>query len=124
MSRRGVLLAVGALALLGLAGFVTFLYLTRPAPGVTPENFQRLRLGMTESQVEAVLGSAGEDYPGAPAGPDRVLAWDGPGIEVVVYFTKGRVSRGVLLRQDGTWVQTEDADNLPWIDRLRLLVPW
>ena len=48
MSRRRLLLAVLAFALLGVAGFTFLLWLTTPAPGVSLENFRGLRLGMSK----------------------------------------------------------------------------
>jgi hypothetical protein len=58
MRRRKWLLIVTALALLGVAGFFLFLWATSTAPvsGVTLENFRRLRVGMSSSEVEGLLG--------------------------------------------------------------------
>ncbi len=56
MFRRRLLLVVGAVVLLGVAGFFLFLWLTNPTPGVTWDNFRRLRKGMSERNVEAFLG--------------------------------------------------------------------
>ena len=82
MSRRRLLLGAGPVALLGMAGVALLLWLTRPTPGVTWENFRCLREGMSVRDVEALLGK-----------PDRVL--EGParthrfwqGEEVVISLT-------------------------------------
>jgi hypothetical protein len=70
-----LLLAVGVLACLALPG----LRLLWPRPGVTPDNFKRLRQGMTREHVEAILGR-----PGREEGPDTV--WEGDRCRVSVQF--------------------------------------
>lgn len=62
MRRRRLLLVVGAVVLLGMAGFVLLLWLTSqaPAPGITWDNFRRLRMGMSVGDVEALLGEPHE----------------------------------------------------------------
>jgi hypothetical protein len=64
MRRRRLLLVVGAVVLLGVAGFVLLVWLTKPTPGVTWDNFRRLREGMSPKDVEALLGEPYdvEDY--------------------------------------------------------------
>jgi hypothetical protein len=56
MRRRRLLLVVGAATLLAVAGYGLLRWLTAPTPGVTWENFRRLREGMTFQEVEALLG--------------------------------------------------------------------
>src|SRR5262249_29487410 len=56
MGRRRLLIGCGAAILLAVAGFAFVHWLTTPPPGVTLENFRRLRQGMTISEVEALLG--------------------------------------------------------------------
>jgi len=56
--RRRLLLAVGAVSLLGVAGFALSLWFTSPTPGVTWENHRRLRVGMALSDVKALFGEA------------------------------------------------------------------
>jgi hypothetical protein len=55
MRRRRLLLAVGMVVLLGVAGFGLH-WLTRPTPGITWDNFRRLRKGLSAKDVEALLG--------------------------------------------------------------------
>ena len=59
--RRLVVLAAVALAL--PAGGVTW-YLTRPEPVITAERARSIQAGMTESEVEALLGGPAGDYAG------------------------------------------------------------
>jgi SmpA / OmlA family len=51
----------GLLACLGLLGLVA-LSLTWPRPGVSRANYDRIRYGMTQEAVEAVLGGPPGDY--------------------------------------------------------------
>jgi hypothetical protein len=103
--RRLLLLGVAALALLGLAALLFALFVPRPGAGITRENFERIRTGMTEREVEGILGARSGDYSGGrayiPASPlsrdtqslhrplgdgegDTVLRW-WAGEEVAVY---------------------------------------
>jgi hypothetical protein len=73
--KRLLVLAVGLLACLGLVALVVW-RLWPAKPGVTPENFHLLRVGMTEQEVEATLGGPGE----------LCVAFDGDGKAVGVYL--------------------------------------
>jgi hypothetical protein len=61
MRRRRLLLVVGAVALL-VTGLALFLWLMGPTPGVTWENFHRLREGMSVIDVQALLGQPYETF--------------------------------------------------------------
>jgi hypothetical protein len=88
--------------LTSIAGFVASFvgvaalafWLDRPAPGVTWENIIRISEGMTEEQVEALLGGPGTVY-AEPHVPAEFLArlWQNPaGFRagyVLVYFERG-----------------------------------
>jgi hypothetical protein len=113
MNKRRLLIVAGALTLLGMAGFTLFLWLTTPPPGVTRENFRRLRVGMSLPAVEALLGgpktfsdyprvSVRENPPGAFR-PEVILTYlgtkeywvAGDGLTIEVDFDKGgRVDGG------------------------------
>jgi hypothetical protein len=129
MRRRRLLLCVGVVACLGLAvgGFV---WLTLPPPGVTRENYERIREGMSQADVEAVLGvppgAYGRGGIAEIASSNSILVfdpswrtecWAGDTISIQVSFdTDGRVawkSYSVILREQETF----------W-ERLRRLLPW
>jgi hypothetical protein len=59
------------------------LMVPRHEPGVTTENFARLREGMTGPEVEAVLGPAESAWEGKAM---RHLTWSGGGREVILEF--------------------------------------
>src|SRR5690349_13126704 len=81
MKKRRLLLGAGALACLGLAVGL-FVWLTYPRPRVTPENFRRLRLGMTRPQVEAILGQPA----GVPGPMAYSVVWEGRQVRVTLDF--------------------------------------
>jgi hypothetical protein len=60
MRGRWLFLVAAALAILAAAAYALFLWLSTPPPGVTVANFQRLQVGMTEAQVQQILGAAGK----------------------------------------------------------------
>jgi hypothetical protein len=63
MSKRKLLLLFfGCLAAVLLAGYWT-LRLTAPWKGITIEKYEAIKVGMTEEEVEAILGTKGEVYP-------------------------------------------------------------
>ena len=57
--RKRLLVAAGTMA--GLAGVgLVVLAMLPPAPGVTKLNFDRIEIGMTEADIEALLGRRAE----------------------------------------------------------------
>jgi hypothetical protein len=62
MRRRRLLRGVGAATLLVVAGFGLLVWIMTPTPGVTWDNFHRLRLGMTEKDVSAILGAPSKTF--------------------------------------------------------------
>ena len=60
MRRRRLLLGAGALAVLGL-GCSLALWLTAPREPVCPATFRRIDVGMTEAQVERIIGRSADD---------------------------------------------------------------
>jgi len=61
MNRKRLLLILGCLGLLLLAGYAT-LWLTAPRHRITEENIEAIKEGMTEKEVEAILGAQAGDY--------------------------------------------------------------
>ncbi len=100
----GVLLAVTILAM------ALVLLLSRPpAPGVSPENFQRLYRGMTEAEALAILGRK-PDHDGGVGNQD---IWDEAGCQIYLDIVDGAgvpnfgpngpyLSRGTMTLPDGT----------------------
>jgi hypothetical protein len=67
MRRRRLLLGAGLLGLLRLGAVLTWLLVPRPGAGITRGNVERIREGMTEGEVEAVLGCPAGNYSGKKA---------------------------------------------------------
>jgi hypothetical protein len=59
--RKRLLMIPGCVASVLFAGFVT-LWLTAPKHRITKENFDAIRKGMTEEEVEAILGARAGAY--------------------------------------------------------------
>ncbi len=71
-----------------LVGLVAIACLSIPYPGVTRENCQRLRIGMSQREVEAILGEPESFSPGMPLGSSTWAEgyWNGEGVQVYLYF--------------------------------------
>jgi hypothetical protein len=123
MRRRRLLLGLGLLALLGLAGgLFAFLY---PWPGVTGANFERIQEGMTLAEVEKILGGPPHDRgpiineadlrngPG-PQSRDTIASWTANGITVFV-----KLDEQSLVKATARLGVEETLT-----DRLRRLLPW
>jgi hypothetical protein len=106
-----LLLGAGALALVGLAAGGLLLFVGRDP--ITPSNCARLQKGMTQAQVEAILGREpdwlipdDEFYGG--------LAWRGPDGRIEVYFNEDEVAIAARYFPERRTL----------VDRLRRLLPW
>jgi hypothetical protein len=97
MRRRRLLVGLGAVALLGVAGLL--IWSARPTPAVTWENFRLLRMGMSPKDVEALLGEPHDVYE-FPTATDRF--WCGEEVVVLLSFDADLLGRGLALppRQD------------------------
>jgi hypothetical protein len=111
MSKGRLLLGVGALAVLvGAAGLVALL--TPPTPGVTSANFNRLKDGMTQQQVEVIFGKPGHFE--CCVTMRYWMSWEGESYVAVLDFF-GEDGRGILTAgtlQDRSSGRT-DAELLP-----------
>jgi hypothetical protein len=127
MRRRRLLLVAGALALLGLAGLATFLWLTTPPPGVSRDNFYRLRKGMTLQEVEAILGEPGvEEHPSFfPWMTHHLIGWGTSDLNPEMFLIEV-----CFEERDGAWrldyamLDGELQPETPGIHRLLRLLPW
>jgi hypothetical protein len=99
-----------AVALLAVGGFV--LWPRPPVPGLTRDNFDRVRVGMTSPQVEALLGDQYGRLPPIPPNSVRFSAehsdeegkvwWTDNGGVLVWFNRNGRV-------QSKDWQTSADA---------------
>jgi hypothetical protein len=75
---------------LAVAGIVWFVFV--PRPGITIANFERVQRGMTEDEVDAILGLPGkqsnDEYNQSPGKTDRLIVWDSKDVTVFVFFDK------------------------------------
>jgi hypothetical protein len=67
MKKRRVLLGALSLTLLVLVAGLTWLLLPRAGDDITAENYERIREGMTEAEVESVFGCPAGNYGGKKA---------------------------------------------------------
>jgi hypothetical protein len=95
---RRVWITVGGAAFVGVLA-VTFLYYSNRAPGkvqFTRAMYDRLQLGMTQEQVEEVLGVPNGDY-----STTATQTWIQDMVTANTDFSKGRVVKGKdLCRKD------------------------
>ena len=126
---RGVfLLGLGLLLVAG--AFVVTDALTTPAPGVTEENCDRIRKGMTLANVRAILGGPASqvvDLPGAPFSGQEpppeatrwLRIWTGEGVAVQVNFSAREVVTSAWWSGPGVWDVREARPRPDPFDRLR-----
>lgn len=77
---RRILLGFVFVTGIGGATFSLAFWLTRPEPGVSVENYHRLRWGMNKAAVEHLMGDPG-DHRG-----DGHYCWSRPGYEIWVRY--------------------------------------
>ena len=123
MRRRRLVVCLVVGAALGLAG-LWGLSVPAPKPGVRHENFNRLRLGMTESETQALLGEPTWSTPGGNFKRSEWLDKRSEYVAVVLYADSGDGSKLVyahfITEDEAFTVSGEDT----FLDRLRRLIPW
>src|ERR1700690_3989445 len=75
--RKTLLLALGGLMFLGVLAAATYFTL-RPRVVITEETVAQIKPGMTEAEVEAILGGPARDYTEGryyPVGPVQVIVF-------------------------------------------------
>jgi hypothetical protein len=113
-----------ALTLPGLVMVAVALWPEPIEPGITSTNFDRIRPGMTEPEVEGLLGGPGTLGP-APA-RHRIAYWSGKHMSVAVGFedrggrwrVKSRAYRACGRFFQHPWKQDG------YLDRLRAWIGW
>jgi hypothetical protein len=122
MRRRRLLLGVGPPALLGVAGLALFLWLMTPTPGVTWENFRRLRVGMSAREAKALLGEGYEELK-RPNTTDRF--WWGEDVVISLSFDVDRLWAGHAFPPDFITRHVEYIrPHESFLDRIRRLLHW
>jgi len=120
MRRRRLLVGVGAVALLGVAGFASYLWLTSLAPGVTWASFRRLRLLMSSRDVEGVLGKPHETFE-TPAYTNK--CWRGHEVVISATFVHDRLHSARAVPPDPQNPDTVHREYAPpdesFLDRIR-----
>jgi hypothetical protein len=137
MRRRRLLLGAGVLALV-MTALGAFLWFATPTPGVTRDNFRRLKLGMTEPEAERLLGGPGEvnPVPFSYVGT-RELEWTGNGVTIRLRFRQycrifdlerpdGQMAlyQGLLMRPDSDEWEPVEASHDDLLTRLRDWLGW
>jgi hypothetical protein len=130
MRRRRLLLAAGLLALLGVAGLLLAWLTPHPGAGITKENYERIREGMTFAEVEAILGPEGYQTKRPlivpVSGPTFPRWWIGDDAIITIEF--GPKGWGPPTPPFAEWQVTNkhyaERPPEPFLDRLRRLLPW
>jgi hypothetical protein len=119
MRRRRLMLGVGLVTLV-LAGTGSALLLLAPPDPISPEGAARIEVGMTEEDVERVLGGEKAGF-GIGGLWHWTAAWGGDDGEVVVCFTEGRVSEPAWFNRES--FLSRPASRTP-LGRLRAWLGW
>jgi hypothetical protein len=109
------------------AGVVAYLHFTAPPPSISRDNYERVEAGMTEREVERIIGTRPGGYevfygPGDRlsqewADPEGVVRWgNGYGILSVGYNAEGRVCTKQL--EYNSHSVPEHPELWPWWKRL------
>jgi hypothetical protein len=128
VKKRRLLLGLGSLGVLALAGWLVWItYLVCSGGYVTAESYERIREGMTQREVEALLGGpadeSGEVLHTGPPDPEPTIDawWYGNTVAISVWFYRGRVCYKKM--RDRRPDEGGDSGRRV-LDRLRRLVPW
>jgi hypothetical protein len=62
--------------------------LVPPEPGVTAANYHRIKPGMSQTDIEAILGPP-DEYRGAFPAMQTARVWTGPRVKITIYFDQG-----------------------------------
>lgn len=101
--RKRLLLILGCLVAVLLAGYLT-LWLTAPRHHITEENVAAIKEGMTEGEVEAILGVKAGDYSSKQTGGQfEDIGTTGPDI------VKSRGGKYWVGEETGVWVRFDEA---------------
>jgi hypothetical protein len=112
---------------LAFAAIYAFCWLTAPRHRITEENFARIKEGMTEKEVESILGVPAGNYETkkrmplpahdlfVPTVPCETKVWEGNGLVITIWFdAEGKVFHSRI----GGWSSEEPT----FLDMLRRLL--
>lgn len=121
-----ILLCIGCLA---LVSFYVCIWLSGPGHQITEERFARIKAGMTEKEVESILGVPPGDYETkkrmplptrdlfVPTVPCETKVWEGNGLIITIWFDAGGK---VFYSRIGGWSSDESTEI--FLDKLRRLL--
>jgi hypothetical protein len=124
MRKRSAVI-LGIVALVVMLVLIGWRWLAPPlVPGVTVENFRRLHGGMTEAEIEAILGEPGK------SGPDvkltRLTTWEKNGIRIQLVFpaeSAFHLPPKESMPWQG-WLETADGEKLNMAEPPRSFQEW
>lgn len=103
-----------ALFAVPLVGLLVVRQLKVPSPGVTQANFQRLHKGMSEKEVEWIMGCPGESF--MKNSFSHYTCWTGPGCTVFIRFGDLGAENGQIGINGGTEMELRERPDLPpWL---------
>jgi hypothetical protein len=82
-----------------------------PTPGVTPENFRRIKRGMTHQQIRDILGAPGTFGPRYTFNYER--SWTGANHSVTLRFQGGGEESDEVFEGTLTDLRTGETEDLP-----------
>jgi hypothetical protein len=120
--QKKIRMAVGLVAVSLAAGMLLYFLLpvlNPPQPGVTPENFRRLHKGMSQEEVEAILGSPGQDVGRMTL--QKMKEWQAPDCFVYIVFSEirgGGAEYGFVAADDRYRLElAEEPPEAPFVKR-------
>jgi len=112
---------IAAATIAGCVGLAFVIPALRPPrPGVTKENFDRIEIGMTRAEVEAILGPPTEDFAG-------VVAFANNGFDGTIW-ENDRADEAQIRFDENNSVKTKNWDEWPddrgVFEKLMDQLPW
>lgn len=103
LTNRKLWIVLLLVAGLGVAGFLAW-FRVPLGPGVTKANCNMIHPGMTEAEVEVILGQPGKEAGWDTKSNERTMAWSGEILVFVQFDDQGRVVDEPLVTSDPTYI--------------------